>query len=254
MNREGADPSRPAPEHETLADVAAERAILARAIGGWRGVIDSGLPSAIFVTVYLISGSNLTIALWSAIGVAAAVAVWRLIRRESLQQTVAGIVGVGISAFVASRTGRAEDFFLPFMLVNLGYGLAFLISILIRWPLIGVVVGVLTGMGTSWRKDVALRRVFAASSWLWVGVFFLRLAVQAPLWLAAWVGPLGVARIVLGWPLFLLAAYVTYLVLKQPLAQARERRAGLARDVSASEGNVGEGADGSDEPGRATGT
>jgi len=212
------------PDHETLADVAAERAILARAIGGWRGVIDSGLPSAVFVTVYLVSGSQLAVALWSSIAVAVAVAVLRLVRRESLQQTIAGLVGVGISAFVASRTGRAEDFFLPFMLVNLAYGCAFLISILVRWPLIGVVVGILTGMGTSWRRDVTLRRVFAAASWLWVGVFFLRLAVQTPLWLAAWVGPLGVARIVLGWPLFLLAAYVTYLVLKQPLAQARERR------------------------------
>lgn len=212
-------------EHETLADVAAERAILARAIGGWRGVIDSGLPPAVFVAAYLITGNDLTISLWCAIGVAVLVAAWRLLRKEPLQQTVAGLIGVGVSAFFASRTGRPEDFFLPFMAVNLAYGTAFLISILVRWPLIGVLVGFLTGLGTSWRKDPSLRRVFAAASWLWVGVFFFRVAVQAPLWLAALVGPLGVARVILGWPLFLLGAYVTYLVLKQPLSRAREQRA-----------------------------
>jgi hypothetical protein len=139
------------------------------------------------------------------------------------------LIGVGVSAFFASRTGRPEDFFLPFMAVNLAYGLAFLVSILVRWPLIGVLVGFLTGLGTSWRKDLSLRRVFAAASWLWVGVFFLRVAVQAPLWMAALVGPLGVARVILGWPLFLLGAYVTYLVLKQPLARAREQRTAQAR-------------------------
>lgn len=213
-------------EHETLADVAAERAILARAIGGWRGVFDSGLPAAVFVTAYLVTGNDLTISLWAAIGVAVGIALFRLIRRQPLQQILAGLVGVGVSAFVASRTGRAEDFFLPFMLVNLAYGLAFLVSILVRWPLIGVVVGLLTGSGMSWRRDPALRRTFAAASWLWVGVFFGRLAVQTPLWLAGWVGPLGVARIVLGWPLFLLTAYVTYLVLKGPLARLRESKAG----------------------------
>lgn len=208
-------------EHETRADVEAEKALLVRAIGGWRGLFDSGVPAAIFVTSYLVSGSNLGLSLWLALGAGALVTVWRLIRRESLQQVLAGFVGVGVSAFVASRTGRAEDFFLPGILINLAYGSAFLISILLRWPLLGVVIGFITGEGLRWRSDPVLRRAYAAASWLWVGVFSLRLVVQVPLYLAGWVGPLGVARIILGWPLFLAAAYVTYRVLRPVLAARR---------------------------------
>lgn len=213
-------------EHETKADVEAERALLVRAIGGWRGLFDSGLPAGIFVLAYLVSGSvtgenNLALALSLAIAAGVIVAVWRLLRKESLQQVLAGFVGLGVSAFVASRTGRAEDFFLPGILINLAYGTAFFISIMIRWPLLGVVIGFITGEGLKWRHVPRLRRAYAAASWIWVGVFGLRLLVQVPLYLAEAVGPLGVARIVLGWPLFLAAAYVTYRVLRPALSAHR---------------------------------
>ncbi len=215
------DPPHHRLEHETKADVEVEKTLLVRAIGGWRGLFDSGVPAAVFVTVYLVSGSDLGLALWLALGAGVLVTVWRLIRRESLQQVLAGFVGVAVSAFVASRTGRAEDFFLPGILINLAYGTAFLVSILIRWPLLGVVIGFITGEGLRWRKDPTLRRAYAAASWLWVGVFGLRLVVQVPLYLAGWVGPLGVARIILGWPLFLAAAYVTYRVLRPVFSSRR---------------------------------
>lgn len=230
MSTPAEDPGVHHIDHETKADVQAEKALLARAIGGWRGLFDSGVPAAVFVTVYLASGSNLGLALWLALGAGVLVTVWRLIRRESLQQVLAGFVGVGVSAFVASRTGRAEDFFLPGILINLAYGTAFLISILIRWPLLGVVIGFLTGEGLRWRDDATLRRAYAAASWLWVGVFGLRLVVQVPLYLAAWVGPLGIARIILGWPLFLAAAYVTYRVLRPVLAARRAIRPSVETD------------------------
>ena len=209
-------------EHETIADVEAERTLLSRAIGGWRGVIDSGAPAALFVTVYLVSGSRLGLSLWVAIGAAVLIALWRLVRRESLQQVIAGLVGVGVSAFVASRTGQAEDFFLPGLLINIAYGSAFLISILVRWPLIGVVIGYLTGQGVRWRQDIPVRRAYAAATWIWVGVFGARLLVQLPLYFAGAVGALGVMRIIMGWPLFLAGAYVTYLVLRPTLRARRE--------------------------------
>lgn len=231
------DPAEPHLEHETRADVQAERALLARAIGGWRGVFDSGAPAAVFVTAYLVSGSNLGLSLWLAIGTGAIVTIWRLVRRESLQQVLAGFAGVAVSAFVASRTGRAEDFFLPGILINLAYGTAFLVSILIRWPLIGVVIGLITGEGVKWRSDVSLRRAYAAASWIWVGVFGLRLLIQVPLYFAELVGPLGVARIILGWPLFLAAAYVTYLVLRPALAAHRDRSDAIDRGAIDRESN-----------------
>lgn len=199
--------------HETGEDVRAETVLLERAIGGWRGLIDSGLPTGVFVIAYIATGQALWPSVIAAVAAGAVITVWRLIRREPLQQIAAGFAGVAISAGFSAWTGRAQDFFLPGFLTNIAYGTAFLVSILVRWPLLGVVIGYLTGDGTAWRRDPALRRTYAAASWIWVLLFFGRLAVQVPLYLAGAVAALGVVKIVMGWPLFLAAAYFTYRLL-----------------------------------------
>ena len=56
---------------------------------------------------------------------------------------------------------------------------------------------------------------------VWVGMFFLRLAVQLPLYLAGAIGALGVMKVVMGWPLFLASAYFTYRLL-QPVHNSLE--------------------------------
>jgi hypothetical protein len=139
----------------------------------------------------------------------------RIARRETLQFAFAGLVGVGIAAFIAERTGRAEDFFLPGLLLNAGYALAYAISIWIRWPLIGVLAGPLVGEGMEWRKDRVRVAVYVKASWIWVGVFLLRLAVQLPLYLAGAVVALGIAKAAMGVPIFIVAIWLTYLVLRQ---------------------------------------
>jgi Protein of unknown function (DUF3159) len=207
-------------DHETGEDVRQEALLLEKALGGWRGVIDSGLPTVVFITAYLVTGNDLGVSLICAIAAGVIVVAWRLVRRQPLQQVLAGFIGLLIAAWFSSRTGRAEDVFLPGLLLNIAYGAAFLISILVRWPLLGIAMGYLTGEGTSWRRDVELRRVYAAASWIWVGVFTLRIAVQVPLYLAGAVAPLGVVKIVLGWPLYLAGAYVTYRLLA-PVYRAR---------------------------------
>ncbi len=223
----------PAVVPETRADVREERVLLDRALGGWRGIIDSGTPTIVFVIVYLATGNQLSTSIWAALSAGAAIALWRLVRRESLQQIAAGLVGVGISAFVASRTQTGEGYFIPGLLQNIGYGTAFLISILVGWPLVGVIVGFLTGQGVRWRTDRELRRVYSAASWIWVGLFGLRVAVQGPMYLAGWVGPLGFAKVIMGVPLFLAAGYFTYLVLR-PIFE--RRRAGTAGSEGADSG------------------
>ena len=211
--------------HETSEDVKQEAILLERAIGGWRGVIDSGVPTAVFVVAYLVTSSNLRNSLIAAIIAGALIAVWRLIRREPLTQIGAGFVGLLFSAWFASRTQNASDVYLPGMLTNLGYGTAFLVSILVSWPLIGVAMGFLTGDGTSWRQDRELRRVYAAASWIWVGLFYSRLIVQTPMYLAGWVEVQGIVKIIMGYPLFLAAAYFTYRVLQPVFQRKREERA-----------------------------
>jgi len=218
----------PQPDHETTADVRAESLLLERAIGGWRGIIDSGLPTMVFITAYIITGQELRPSVIAAVIAGLLIVAWRLIRRQPLQQVGAGLLGLAVSAIFTWKTGRAENFFLPGLLTNLAYGTAFLISILVRWPLLGIAMGYLASEGTAWRREPALRRTYAAASWLWVLLFFGRVIVQVPLYLAGWVTALGIVKIVMGWPLFLAAAYFTYRVLG-PVLEAR--RAAKASEV-----------------------
>lgn len=210
-------------------DVKVEALLLERAIGGWRGIIDSGVPTVVFVIAYLATGNNLSWSVGLALGAGMLIVAWRLIRREPLGQILAGFVGVAISAWLAKVTGTAENYFIPGFLQNLGYGLAFLVSILVGWPLLGVAMGYLTGDGTSWRRDRALRRAYSAASWIWVALFFGRLAVQVPFYLAGNVAVLGVLKIVMGIPLYIAAAYFTYRLLRPIYDERRAaRRSGVA--------------------------
>lgn len=186
-----------------------QRSLLADAVGGRRGLIDSGLPPLVFVVAFLISGRDLRTAVIAAVASGAAVAVWRLIRRQSLQQIIGGFLGVALSAWIASRTGQAEDFFLPGLIINMVYGLVLLISVVIGHPLIGHLVALLGGPA-SWRRDPVIRSRMARATWLWVGVFWLRMAVQLPLYQMGAVAALGVARVAMGLPLYLVAVWLTW--------------------------------------------
>lgn len=191
--------------------------------------LDAGLPLLLFTVVYLTGGRDLTVALWTALASGAVLAVIRLLRRDPLQNVVAGLVGLALAAFLAARSGQAEDVFLPGILTNVGYGLAYLVSILVRWPLLGVLVGFVTGQGTSWRKDRAQFRAYTLASALWVAMFALRLAVQVPLYLSGedQLGWLATARLAMSWPLFLLVAYLSWVIIRPAYRayQAREREA-----------------------------
>jgi hypothetical protein len=193
---------------------------MAQAIGGWRGLVDSSLPSVVFLVVYLVDGQSLTPAIWGAVGAAALIAAVRLARRESVQQVISGLVGVAFAAWLASRTGRAEDYYLPGLIWNAGEALVLAVSVVVGHPLLGYGVGAATGDLTGWRRVPEQRRAYALATWFFVGVFALRIAVQLPLYLAAAVGPLGVARLVMGWPLQILAIYLAYRVIRTARAEA----------------------------------
>ena len=85
-------------------------------------------------------------------------------------------------------------------------------------PLVGIAVGQLDGEGMAWRDDPVRLRTFMRASWLWVGLFSLRLLVQLPLYLAGAVVALGVARTAMGVPLFALGLFLTYRLVRRPAA------------------------------------
>lgn len=204
----GEERSAPAPDREQTWNLLDE-------MGGPQGVADSSLPGLLFVIAYTVSGGDLTVSAGLAVLLGAVLAVFRRIRGESLRFAITGFVGVAIAAFIATRTGRAEDFFLPGLLFNAGYALVYTVSILIGWPLIGVIVGPVTGQGMRWRDDPALVSAYSRVSWVWVGMFLVRLSIQLPLYLSGSLLALGIARTAMGLPLFLLCLWLSWLILRR---------------------------------------
>lgn len=189
---------------------------LAKAIGGPLGIAESALPAAAFVVASTASGGDTSLAAGVAVALALALTVARLARGQTVQYALSGLVGVAFAAFVAARTGKAENFFLPGLLANAAYGSAVLGSILVRRPLAGyVAIAVAGGAPTGpWREDPLYLRAAMRASWVFVAVFFGRLAVQLPLYLADALVALGVARVAMGLPLFALGAWLAWLLLR----------------------------------------
>ncbi len=187
---------------------------IAEAVGGPLGMAETAIPAVAFVVTYTVTGSNTNASAAVAVGLAVALTIARLVRRESPRHALSGLFGVALAAFIATRSGKAENFFLPGLLLNAGMVSALVISILVRWPLIGVIVANLDGEGSSWRDEPLRAQAFRRATWLWAALFSARLVVQLPLYLAGAVVALGVARTAMGLPLFALGLWVTWLLVR----------------------------------------
>ena len=154
---------------------------LAALIGGPQGAIASMLPPVAFVVVYISTGSNLTAAVMTALVIGLTLAAVRLWRGERPVRVTGALLVVVLAAMVAYYTGSAAAYFWPLVLANVASALAFAFSILIKWPLLGVIVGPITGTGMRWRKDPDLLRAYSRASWIWVLLNVVRAAVQIPL-------------------------------------------------------------------------
>ena len=183
------------------------------AMGGKKGLLDSGLPALIFLLVFNLK-KDVTTASYVALALSLVLTLIRLVRRETIQHAISGVIGVAICAWLSNQTGKAEDFYLPGLWTNLGYGIAYMISNLLRWPVLGLLIGPLIGENLRWRKDPVRRRVYIKATWLWVGLFFIRLLVQYPLYKSGNVNALGTARLIMGYPLFIATAWLTWIVIK----------------------------------------
>jgi Protein of unknown function (DUF3159) len=194
--------------------------LMSSAVGGWRGLIDSSLPGAVFVVAYLVTGSQLSKAIWAAVISGVVIAILRLVRRESLQQVLSGFIGVAFAAWLASRTGKAENFYLPGLLTNAAYAVGLAISCVVGHPLLGYAVGGATGDLTGWRRVREQRRAYALATWMFVALFLGRIVIEGPLYLAGNVAALGIFKLILGWPAFALTAFLAYRVIQKARHEA----------------------------------
>ena len=193
--------------YETVEDLLRDK--LSDAIGGWRGAVESAVPTLAFAVTWSAT-QDLRTSLVVAGACVALFLIVRLVQRQDPRFIVYAAVGIGISAFFALRSGKAEDAFLPGMLQNAALLLLLLITNLARWPLFGFVVGVAEPEAfaedpTWWRRHRGIVTVATRLAWVLVALNVVRLAVMVPLYLSEQVAALGVAKVVLGWPAYLLA-------------------------------------------------
>jgi hypothetical protein len=211
-------PSEPAAGNAIADGMAADgepisgHALLA-AMGGIRGIVEAVLPGLVFLATYTFT-LDLIPALIAPVLIGVLFFALRLAGKQTVTQAVGGLVGIAVSALLALLTGRAEDFYLPGFWTNAVYGGVLLVSALVGWPLIGVAVGYLKGEQLAWRADPSKRRVLGILTFMWAGLFLLRLAVQLPLYYAGNVEWLGATKLLMGIPLFAPMLVVSWLMVR----------------------------------------
>ncbi|MEC5199891.1 hypothetical protein RCH21_002130 [Arthrobacter sp. PL16] len=180
-------------------------------IGGMQGLAESIVPGLVFTLLFTFT-MDLTVSLIAALAASAVFTVIRLITKTPVTQALAGLVGVAFCAFVALRTGNAEDFFLPGFFINGGYIVAMAASVIFRWPFAGLLFGFIRNEGIEWRKDPVRVRAYSIATWIIVSVLALRLVVQVPLYLAENIAALGSTRVAMGLPLYALGLWLAWIV------------------------------------------
>ncbi|UZN05042.1 DUF3159 domain-containing protein [Cellulomonas sp. S1-8] len=207
-----------------LRSITADEFSAADAVGGVRGIIEAVAPGLLFVVVYIAAGQQLQPALIAASAAAVVAVVARLVQRTPVTQAFSGVLGVGIGVLWAWRTGDASDYFAYGLLVNAAYLVGTLVSVVVGWPLVGLVVGMFSGRGplgggpwsaaVEWRADPALRRRYSLATWPWVAMFGLRLLVQLPLFLSDEVVWLGTAKLAMGLPLTAVTLWLSWMLVR----------------------------------------
>lgn len=187
---------------------------LLKSIGGMQGIVEAALPSFVYVFVFAVT-KNLVMALWSVTGVVVLLSIRHIWLKRPILQLVGSFAGLGLAIWLTKGGGgEAKDYFIQGLVTNVAYGSVFLLSVIVRWPIIGVLVGFLTGQGTSWRSDRRKVRFFDLVTLLWVGLFATRLAFEIPLYLVGDVVLLGFVKLVLGVPFYLTMIWVSWLLLR----------------------------------------
>jgi hypothetical protein len=171
-------------------------------------MVEAAVPVTVFVAVNLVW--SLQPALVASLALAAVIAVARLAQRRPIRYAVNGLLGIGLGAAVAWRTGEARDFYLPGIWISYGYAAAMILSVVLRHPLIGWLWSVMFAAGRSdWREQPRLMRTFVWLTLLWAAVWILKVSAQAWLYLADQEHLLGAARLALGAPPYAVLLAVT---------------------------------------------
>lgn len=193
-------------------------ASLWNAVGGLRGVIEAIVPGLGFLVTYMFTG-ELFLSVAAPVVLCLVFVGIRMATKSPVTQALAGVFGVALSAGLALFTGRAEDNFAIGLIINGVSIVVLLVSLALRWPLVGIIVGILANEGASWRDNPAKRRILTLATWLWVGLFAFRLAVQAPMYFSGQTEWLAATKLLMGVPLYAAMLWITWLLVRSVYAR-----------------------------------
>ena len=193
---------------------------LLASVGGVQGLIETTLPSFLYVLSFAFTRS-VTISVVVVTLAVVALTIRHFVMKRPITQLIGSLVGIGLAIYLTLRPGgQAGDFYLKDFWINGAYGSALLLSVIVRWPIIGVIVGLLTGQGVTWRKDRRKVRFFDLVTLLWVGLFATRLAIELPLYLLGDIVTLGFVKLVLGLPFYLSMIWLSWRLLRKVITPA----------------------------------
>ena len=203
---------------------APSRGALLTAMGGVRGLVESILPGLTFLVAFTIT-RDLMLSVLIPLGIAVLFVIVRVVTRTPFSSALVGVVGLALSAGLALITGRAEDNFVLGFLINAAFLIALIVSLIVRWPLIGVIAALITGEGQGWRADRSKFRVALLATILWCGLFGLRLGIEVPLYFAGTVDALAALKLILGVPLYAGVLWVTWLMMRTVYGRPKQDHA-----------------------------
>jgi hypothetical protein len=214
---------------------------LGKSLGGARGMFESALPFVAFTIAWVI-GRELYPAIGAALGTALLLAMIRILQRQSIKYVAQAVFPTAIAVLIATRTGRAQDVFLPGILYNGALAVISILTVIIRRPLVGFIIGAAVGDPTGWARDRGLVRMTSKLTLVLAVPYVTRFVIQLPLFLSGQVVLLGVAKVVLGWPLLIAALTVMGLMLSKGRTPM-EGSSLVSRAAASPESRVGESED-----------
>lgn len=190
-----------------------------RSMGGVVGLIETTIPAAAYVAAYLFT-KNVLISVLIAGSLSLASLVAQIVRKRGVMQAIAGAIGIAVAVYLPlSNPSQPASYFVPGFFTNVGYGGVILLSILVRRPVIGLIVSLFNATAKTWHKDPVARRRYTYASVIWVLLFGGRLAVQLPFYFAGNLLALGIAREVMGIPLYALCMWFSWLLVRSQITK-----------------------------------
>lgn len=219
MSEQRPSPEQPrTPRHRATAEPSGLGGVLQQdsfsvreAIGGPRGVLESAAPTFVFIVLFMLTRS-VTWAGIAAVAIVLVALVVRVVQRQSPSTAIGGLIGVVIGAVWAIRSGDGSDFYAPGLVINAISLAVLLISLALRSPLVALFVAALDPLSADWRQDEDSRRTYVRATLVFAGLYAAKLLVEGPLYLAGQVDALGVAKLLMGLPLFALCAWIVWMM------------------------------------------